>query len=223
MHWKPYREAIGALLYAALNTHPDLIFSITLLSQFMENPGPAHWIAIQHVFRYIQGTISLSLTFGHGEKGLSGYSDSDWASQPHRHSIAGYVFTIDGTAVSWSSKKQPIVALSSTEAEYIALTHAAKEAVWLRNLLSELLPLFNSPIHIFSDNQLAIANTKDSRFHSHTKHIDIRYHFIREQVEHGTMTISYLSTHNMLADCLTKPLPPVKVTHFNSLLGLALS
>ena len=117
----PYREATGSLMYAVLGTCLDISFTISFLAQFMQNLGRPHWEALKHVFRYLKGTKDLKLIIGGLQGGLEAFSDTDWASQEHRHSISGYVFTIDGGMVSWSLKKQPIVALSMTEAEYIAV------------------------------------------------------------------------------------------------------
>jgi hypothetical protein len=131
----PYREAIGSLMYAALGTRPDIAFAISLLSQFMQNPGHLHWEAVKRVLRYLKGTRDKWLVFGDRQNDsqgtLEGFADADWGLQEHRHSISGYLFTIDGGVILWSLKKQSIVALSTTEAEYIAVTHTTKEAFWI--------------------------------------------------------------------------------------------
>jgi len=135
----PYREAIGSLMYTALGTCLDIAFAVSHLSQFMQNPGRLHWEAVKRVFCYLKGKKDHILkSCSPGEQGLQGYCDADWASQHHRHSISGYVFMVDGGTVSWSSKRQPIVALSTTEAEYIAVTHATKEAVWIHTFIAEI-------------------------------------------------------------------------------------
>ena len=217
----PYREAIGSLMYAALGTRPDISYAVTTLSQFMQNPGRPHWEAAKRVFRYLKGTREEWLTFGE-EEGILGYTDADWASSEHRHSISGYTFLVDGGAISWSSKKQPIVALSSTEAEYIAVTHATKEAMWLRAFFSEVYSpaLTKAPSLLLCDNKSAIALAKDDAFHSRTKHIDIRYHFIREAIDNGLINLDYCPTEDMAADMFTKILPRVKVDYFSELVGL---
>ena len=127
----PYREAIGSLMWAAVATRPDIAFAVSLLSQFLENPGEIHWKAVKRVMRYLNRTKNYKLTLGRNHDGLLGYADADWASQDHRHSISAYIFQINGGSISWSCQKQNVVALSSTEAEFIALTHATKEALWL--------------------------------------------------------------------------------------------
>ena len=228
----PYREAIGSLMYAALGTMPDIMFAVTFLSQFMQNPGHAHWEEVKRVFRYLKGTMHWKLTIGMGghwdwaepEKrdrvGLEGFMDADGASQYHRHSISGYVFTIDGGAVSWSSKKQSIVTLSNTEGEYIAVTHAAKEALWIRMFLSEITRPLTQLVTIFCDNQSAISVSKNDQFHARMKHINIKYHFVRDIAEHALISIHYCPGSEMLADMLTKPLPTPSLTYQCRSVGL---
>src|SRR5258708_24921432 len=136
----PYQEAIGSLMYTAMGTRPDIAFATSTVAQFLENPGRDHWEAVKRIFRYLKGTRELSLVFGGGKEDLQGWVDADRASQEHRRAISGYVFIVDGGAVSWTSKKQELVTLSTTEAEYVAATHAAKEAMWLRALVTEIFP-----------------------------------------------------------------------------------
>jgi hypothetical protein len=217
----PYREAIGSLMYAAVGTRPDIAFAVSTLAQFSQNPGWVHWEAVKKVFRYLLGTKNLVLKYGGAEKGLIGYVDADGASQEHRHAISGYVFLVDGGAVSWSSKKQELVTLSTTEAEYVAATHAAKEGLWLRRLIGEVFEPLTKPTTLYGDNQSAIALTQDGHYHARTKHIDIRYHFIRYVIEAGSIRLIYCPTENMTADALTKALPSTKVKHFANAMGLA--
>ena len=134
------------------------------------------------------------------------FSDADWASQPDRHSISGFVARVGRGAVTWSSKRQTLVAQSSTEAEYIAAAHAAREICWLRSFLDELGARQPGPTKLLLDNQSTIAIVKNNKFHARTKHIDIRYHFIREAVEQGTIAVDYVSTSENVADGFTKPL-----------------
>ncbi|PSR87279.1 hypothetical protein PHLCEN_2v5213 [Hermanssonia centrifuga] len=218
---KPYREALGTLMYASVGTRPDITYAVSTLAKFSQNPGPTHWTALKRVFAYLCGTQHYTLTLGGNSSPiLTGYCDSDGMSHPDRHPIAAYVFTIGG-AISWSSKRQDIVCLSTTEAEYIALTHAAKEAIWLHHLLDEVFPKrFKLPITVYSDNQGAIALSKDDRFHTRTKHIDIRFHFVRQYVEDGTLSITYLPTDRMLADALTKALAGPQLTKLAGAIGL---
>ena len=216
----PYREAIGAFMYCAVATRPDISFAVALLSQFLENPGEVHWNGVKHVYRYLLGTKHLRLVFGETKNSIPGYPDADGATQDHRHAISGYAFLIDGGAVSWFSRKQEIVTLSTAEAEYVAATHAAKEAIWLKRLITETFDFPDNPITLHCDNQSAIALTKDNAHHSRTKHIDIRYHFIRYSVQDGKINIIYCPTNENVADTLTKPLPSIKAKHFAAALGL---
>ena len=216
-----YREAIGSLMYAAISTRPDISFAVSTLSHFMEAPRSTHWKAILQVFKYLKGTRELRLVLGGNETTLRGYSDADWASHADRYSISGYAFFIGDGAVSWSSKKQPIVTLLSTESEYVALTHSAKEVIWLRKLISELLDHLSSPSKLNCDNQGAITLSKDSTYHMHTKHIDTRFHFIHQLVTLCFTTLVYCSTEDMVADIFTKSLARVKLVKFRDLLGLS--
>jgi hypothetical protein len=211
---------VGSLMYPAIGTRPDIAFAVTTLSQFNDNPGWVHWEGVKRMFKYLMGTRQWALTYSRERHGLKGFTDADGASQPHRHAISGYAFLIDGGAVSWSSKKQPLVTLSTTEAEYVAATHAAKEGVWLRRLIGELYRPLMQPTTLFSDSQSAIALTKDGHYHARTKHIDIRYHFIRYVIESGLIQLIYCPTDEMTADTLTKALPSAKAKHFATALGL---
>ena len=210
----PYREAIGSLNYCAVATRPDISFSVSLLAQFMEDPGRVHWEAVKQVFRYLLGTKNWKLVYGTTETGLEGYTDADGSSQEHRHAISRYAFLVNGGTISWSSRKQELVTLSTAESEYVAATNPAKEALWLRRIINEIFQPLDKPITLYSDSQSAIALTKDGSYHARTKHIDIRYHFIRFAVQNGSIKLIYCPTDEMTADILTKALPNIKVKHF---------
>ncbi|PPQ72971.1 hypothetical protein CVT26_014516, partial [Gymnopilus dilepis] len=216
----PYREAVGSLMYASMGTRPDITFATSTVAQFMDNPGWVHWEAVKKIFRYLKGTKELELVYGGETRDLVGFVDADGASQEHRHAISGYVFIVDGGAVSWASKKQELVTLSTTEAEYVAATHAAKEAVWLRRLISEILSPISEPTTLYGNNQSAIALAHGGQYHARTKHIDIRYHFIRYIIEAGSIRLIYCPTNEQTADTLTKALPSTKAKHFASAMGL---
>ena len=198
----PYRQAIGSLMWTAVATRPDIAFAVSLLSQFLENPSQIHWNAVKRVFQYLKGTKDSKLTLGNNHKGLIGYTDADWASQDHRHLISGYIYQINGGSISWSCQKQTIVALSSTEAEFIALTHATKEALWLQHFIMEIFQPLEFLIKIHSDNQSAIAIAYGNQQHARTKHFNIRLYFIRDIIENNEISIKYLPTYQMVADIL---------------------
>ena len=217
----PYSEAIGSVLWLVVVSRPDAAYAVGTLSQFIQNLGPAHWEALKQVISYLGSTKNLWLTFGGNNRTMvEGYCDSDWASQQHHHSISGFSFHFGHGAVSWSSKKQNIVALSSMEAEYIAQTHAAKEAMWLQIFISEMQGKKEKGITLLCDNQGAIALAKDNKFHSRTKHIDLHYHFICEAVEDRKINVKYIPTSENVADIFTKPLAKPKFVRFVETLGL---
>jgi hypothetical protein len=219
-----YQSAIGSLMYAMVETRPDLALAVSRLSQFSAKPTEAHWKAVKRVFRYIKGTLNYGITYSlktTDDGQIYGYSDSDWGGdKATRRSTGGYVFFIAGGAVSWSSKRQQTVALSSCESEYMALTQATKEAIWFKRLLSDLEGITrhsygsDRPIRIHADNQGANSLTQNPTHHSRSKHIDIQYHFTREKVESGEVEIEYVSTDKMVADGLTKALGGVKFGRF---------
>ncbi len=216
----PYHEAVGSLMYASLGTRPDITFAIQTLSRFAKNPGLAHWDAVKRVFRYLKGTCELWLSYGRTKNDLEGYADADGSMMEDRKAVSGYAFVVYGGAVSWSAKRQEIVSLSTTESEYIAATYAAKEALWLRTLISQIFGSTLPATTLYSDNQSAIALSKEHQYHARTKHIDVRYHFIRWIIEEGKIRLIYCPTDDMVADCLTKALPSAKVKHFANALGL---
>ena len=170
-----YREAISSLMYAALGTHPDISYAISTISCFCSNPGTPHWEAVRRIYRYLIGTKDLCLTYRWMRKPLQGYTDADESMSEDQKAVSGYVFLIDGSAVSWASKKQEIVSLSTTESKYVAAMHATKEAPWLRSFIGEILIPLDEPITLFSDNQSTITLAKDHQYHACTKHIDIQW------------------------------------------------
>lgn len=201
----PYRSAVGSLIYLVTGTRPDIAVAVGEVSKYLENPGRLHWAAVKRILRYLKGTIEMSLQCKPESMNLVGYCDADWAGDiDTRRSTTGYIFKFGGTPVCWKSKRQPTVALSTAEAEYMSMAHAAQTSVWLRRLLSDLGFVQESPVKIYEDNQGCIAMAKNPVNHERTKHIDIKYHFVRELVTRGVIEISYLETEEMLADILTK-------------------
>jgi hypothetical protein len=212
-----YSELVGSLMYAALATRPDISSAVATLSKFMSNPAPVHYEAGLRVLRYLKGTKDGKLTLG-GWAEITAYSDSNWGGdRDNRRSTGGYVFCIGAGAVSWSAKQQPTPALSSLEAEYMALTQATKEALWLKRFMGDL-GIHIPSVKLFGDNQGSLALATNRVFHARSKHIDIQYHFIRHHVKSGEIILKYLPTAYMVADIMTKPLPLEKhCTHTRSM------
>ena len=216
----PYSSVVGSLMYAMVCSRPDLSYAMSLISRYMANPGKEHWKAVQWVFRYLLGTSNACLKFGRTGEGLVGYVDSDFAADlDKRRSLTGYVFNVGGCAVSWKATLQAVVAQSTTEAEYMAIAEACKESVWLKGLFAELCG-DDSCITLFCDSQSAIYLTKDQMFHERTKHIDVKYHFVRDIVAQGKLKVCKISTHDNPADMMTKPVPVAKFELCSNLVGL---
>ena len=203
-----YQSAVGSLLYLSTSTRPDIAFAVSNVAKFSANPTTRHWTGVKRILRYLKGTSDLGLHYTSSDvDDLIGYSDSDWAGNlDDRRSVSGYMFMLCGAPISWMSKKQTSVALSTAEAEYIALSTATQEAVWLRQLTSELRFEQTKPTVIYEDNQSAISLAQNPQFHGRMKHIDIRHHFVREKVTDGMIEIKYCRSNGMLADMLTKGL-----------------
>jgi len=207
-------------MYTALGTRPDIAFTVQTVSHFLTKPGSTHWEAVKRIFRYLKGTTDLWLTYGISKMDLMGYADTDGSMAEDRHTISGYTFMIHGSAVSWSAKQQEIIALLTTEVEYVAITHAAKEALWLRSLLFQLFDIVLNSTTLFSDNQSAIELMKDHQYYAQMKHINIHFHFICYIIKGGSICLVYCPTDDMTTDTLTKALPLTKAKHFASQLGL---
>jgi hypothetical protein len=217
-----YLEIIGCILYAT-QTRPDVAYGVNTLAQYGSNPGKKHMQAAKHLLRYLRGTSNFGLTLG-GKSDcadLIGWTDSDWAANTDtRRSVGGFVFDVAGGSILWSSKKQPTVALSTVEAEYMASSNATKECIWLRTLLEDMGFLQTSATILRGDNQGAIALSYNPVSHSRAKHIDICHHFIRGRVASGKIVLEYVSTQNMLADIFTKQLPHDAFEKFWAALGV---
>jgi len=221
MHDIPYLEAVSLFMYTSLSTCPDISFAVQTVSQFSKNPGLAHWDAVKQIFHYLKGTADLWLSCRAVKDNLVGYADVDGSMAEDRHTISGYAFMLFGGTVSWSAKWQEIVSLSTMESKYVAITHAAKEGLWIRSLLSQLFPGKLDPTTLFSDNQSTVTLTKDHQYHTRTKHIDIQFHFICYVIENSSIRLIYCPTNDMVTDMLTKALPSMKVKHFASQLRLS--
>ena len=217
-----YQQAIGCLTYASTTTRPDIAAAVSTLSQYMSKPSVDHWTGVKRVLRYIRGTINHGLCFSaDNDNVLVGFSDSDWAGDiDTRRSTSGYTFFLGKSLISWSSRKQATVAKSSTEAEYVALSGATQETIWLRRLLNDINFTTDHPTVINEDNQGAIDLSRNPKHHSRVKHIDIAYHFARERVASKEIEIVYCPTDSMIADVMTKALSKDKFQKFRLLLGV---
>jgi len=202
-----YKRLVGSLIYLTA-TRPDIMFAVSLISRFMETPKSTHWQAGKRILRYIAGTTNYGIQYSSNSNfELIGYSDSDFAgSIDDRKSTSGYVFSFGSGAVAWASKKQPIVTLSSAEAEYVAVTAATCQSVWMRRIMTELLHEQQEPTQIFCDNKSTIALSKNHVFHKRSKHIDTRYHFIRELINSNEISVEFCRSEDQFADMFTKPL-----------------
>ena len=217
-----YQPMVGSLMYAAITTRPDISFAVQTVSQFNLNPGPTHFTAVKRIFRYLRGTINLGIKYNPDRHSMIElFSDSDWGNSPDdRRSVTGYLSMLAGGVVTWSSKKQPTTALSSMEAEYMALASAAREALWLRSMLTELGSPSSLPTHISVDNDGTISFAENSGFHARSKHIDVRHHFVRERIASHEVSVSYCPTSENTADLFTKALDKSKHEYFVSRLGM---
>ncbi|KAL0311880.1 UNVERIFIED_CONTAM: Retrovirus-related Pol polyprotein from transposon RE1 [Sesamum radiatum] len=217
-----YRSLIGSLLYLTA-TRPDIMFATSLLSRFMQSPSQVHYGAAKRILRYLQGTKDFGIWYkSTNDAKLVGYTDSDWAgSADDMKSTSGYTFSLGSGIFSWASKKQATVAQSSAEAEYIAAAAASNQATWLRRILEDMGEKQEEPTTIYCDNKSAIAITKNPVQHNRTKHIDIKYHALREATTRGEIELKYCSTEEQLADMFTKALPRDKFEELRTKIGVS--
>lgn len=221
MSKKPYMQAIGSLLFAAQITRPDISYAVNLLSRYGTNPGKAHWAAIKRVFRYLSGTIGKKLVYEHKPTEILGYCDADYAGNlDTRQTTTGYVFLFQEAALSWASKLQKRITLSSTESEYIAMVSASKESIWLKQLQLELFPTSPKSMLLYCDNKSAIHVATNNSYSDATKHIDVKTKFLHQMVENKEIELRHVPTDEMIADALTKALSKPKVEYFSSKFGL---
>jgi transposase InsO family protein len=220
----PYREAVGGLNYLSTQTRPDISFAVNQVAKKMHSPSKNDWIAVKRIFRYLKHTHGMRLLYNKNGENIEGYSDASYASGDDRKSISGYFFTRNGGAISWRSKKQPIISLSSMEAEYIAMTAATQEAIWLSRLEKDLRKpsdeQITMPMKINEDNQSAITLASNKIHNDRSKHIDVRYHFIREKIKNKDIKLEYCQTTDMIADIFTKPLGNILFEKHRKSMGL---
>jgi hypothetical protein len=219
----PFRAIVGSLLYVSTWTRPDISFAVSQVARFQQSPSNHHWHCAKHILRYLKGTRDLGLSYSAQANDslltLRGFVDASWGEDlDTRRSQTGYLFTLGNAAISWNSKLQTTVALSSTEAEYLALSSAVKDALSLCNLLRDVWPDAATRITIFEDNQSTIKQASNLQSSDRTKHVDIRHHFIKHHVVNGNVALEYLPTADQPADALTKNLDRIKVSIFRQIM-----
>lgn len=208
-----YQSLIGGLLYIAVNSRPDIAASISILSQQLKQPTELDWNEAKRTVRYLMSTKHLKLKLGGSSTtGLIAYADADWAEDKRdRKSNSGFLLQFAGGTISWACRKQTCIALSTAEAEYISLGEASKEIIWMRDLLEDFDEKQTGPTTIFEDNQSCIKMVTNKKYSNRTKHIDTKFHFVKDLVEKNIIQLQYCASENMIADLLTKPLAATKL------------
>lgn len=218
-----YRKLIGMLLYLSTNTRPDISATISILSQRISKPRMIDMNELKRLIKYLKSTksFSLKLSFNNFNDIFCAYSDANFAEDRYdRKSNTGFACFMNGGLISWCCRKQDIVAQSSTEAEYVALSETCKEVIWIKQILKDFDIVVEDKTKIFTDNQGCIKMIKDQKFSNRTKHIDVKYHLIKEHAEKGNIILEYCHTNSNIADMLTKPLGPLKLSKFRTNAGL---
>ena len=220
----PYASAVGSIMYAMTCTRPDVSYALSLVSRYQGNPGKAHWIAVKNILKYLRRTKNMVLVLGGSDElKVSGYTDASFQTdRDSGRSQSGWVFLLNGGAVTWKSSKQETVADSTCESEYIAASEASKEAAWLKNFIGDLgvVPSIQEPVELFCDNEGAVALAKEPRDHGKSRHIERKYHYIRHQVEEGHLLVKRVSSEDNPADPLTKALNRIKHNQHARSIGL---
>ncbi len=218
-----YQSMLGSLMYMVIGTQPNIMFAIHYLSQHSIAPGEKHLNVMKHGYHYLNRTLDLGLLF-YGNQfncDLVSFSDSDWAGDPNtQRLVSGYAFLFCGAIITWSVKKQPTIALSSTEAEYMAMTHSGKEVIFLNHLFNDLEIPIQLPISLLVNNQSAITLAENPIFHTCSKHIKVHHHWMHEKTRDGTIQLEYVPMVDQVVDIFTKPLNSEKFRKFHDALGL---
>ncbi len=223
----PYASAIGSIMYAMICTRPDVSFALSVSSRYQSDPGMGHWTGVKNTLKYLNRTKEMFLVYG-GDGGdeeliVKGYTDAGFITDPDDSKAqSGYVFTLNGGAVSWKSSKQNTVADSTTEEEYVMALEAAKEGFWIKKFITELgvVPTALDPVEIYCDNSSAVALAKDPRSHQKSKHIERKYHLIRDYVDKGYVKVCKIHTDLNVSDPMTKPLPRAKHEQHRKAIGV---
>lgn len=209
-----YRQLVGSVMYLVLCTRPDISFSTGALSKFLSDLTDAHWTSAIRLLRFLQGTIDMKLLFSRSAGfDIVAYCDADWASSYDRKSTTGYLIYIGNNLVMWKSKKQSTIALSSTEAEFIAATETIREIIWVRNFTDSFRIEINRP-NLYCDTQPAIAIANSTGYHGRSKHMDVKYKFLSQCLSADSIHLVYVSTSDNIAGTLTKSLPRSSIEKF---------
>ena len=215
----PFRSAIGSLNYLATISRPDIAFATNRLAQKVENPTMKDWISVKRIFRYLQYTRSSKLVYNDDAKlKIKVYSDADYGGSEDRKSTSGFIALINGTAVTWGSRKQNSVALSTMESEYMALAETTQEGLYLMKLLKDMGIEYN--LEVFADNQSCIAFAENEKGPGKAKHIAIKYHFVKDLIEKKRLSLKYVDTSSNVADLFTKALSKEKLRNLVIAIGL---
>ncbi|GMI90788.1 hypothetical protein HRI_002748100 [Hibiscus trionum] len=219
----PYANAVGSLMYAMVCTQPDISQAVGVVSMYMHDPGKGHWQAVKWILQYLQQTVDVGLVFEQGEtlgQFVVGHVDSDYAGDlDMRRSTTRYLFTLAKAPVNWRSTLQSTMTFSTTEAKYMAVVEAVKEAIWLNGLLEDL-GVVQSHISLYCDRKSAIHLAKNQVYHSRTKHIDVRYHFVREIFEEEKVLLQKIVTAENPADMLINVVTSIKFNHCLNLINI---
>ncbi|PRQ33949.1 putative RNA-directed DNA polymerase [Rosa chinensis] len=213
-----YKQLVGSLMYLT-STRPDLMYAVSLIARYMSQPTELHLMAAKRVLRYVKGTVGFGILYKKEASGvLTAYTDSDYAGcLEDRKSTSGYAFMMSSGAVAWSSRKQPIVTLSTTEAEFVAAAACACQAIWMKRVLKMLGCEGDKCTTVFCDNSSTIKLSKNPVMHGRSKHIGVRFHFLRDLSKEGVVQLVHCGSQEQIADVLTKPL---KLEQFQKLRGL---
>ncbi len=216
-----YRRIVGSLIHMTI-TRPYLSYAVGVVSQFMQTPRKPHLDVVRRILRYIKHTLQCGIFYeAKNQLQVHGYTDANWAGNvSDRRSTSGFMFSFGSGAISWSSKKQPTVALSSTEAEYRGAAIVACEIIWLQKLLSDLGQSVDAHVVIYYDNISSILLANNPVYHARTKHIEMHYHFIREKVLAKEIDLIHVSIENQVANIFTKALGINKLRKFRKMLGV---
>ena len=219
----PYASMVGSVMYTMVCSRPDLAYAVSMISRYMSCPGKPHWQAVKWLFQYLAGTRSLGLVYGGNSQlgtQLQGFIDTDYAGNIDTgKSLTGYAFTVFGGVVSWKANLQSVVALSTTKAEYMAMTEAVKETIWLKDITKELA-MHRGKVVVYCDNQSPIHLAKNQSFNERSKHIDVRLHFVRDIIAVGEIGVGKVPTEDNPSDMLTKSLNVTKFKHCLNLINM---